>query len=238
MTPREQVRERIDPRALEERTQAIGRELFAAATREHDRLSVLNRWTAQVLAWCLSDRAVKASVLRFLDVLPSLHSPREVARHVRDYFPPDARLPTALRIGAGLAGSGVLTQGALALMTRQMVEQVARQFIAERQPDAADRVIRNLAVRGATCSLDVLGEQVLSEPEADRYVAQCHTLLRMCAESYATLPSSLLTVTCGPRVNLSVKPSALTPRFDPINPTQSLEGAARRLLPLLQQAAR
>ena len=40
----------IDARALEARTQAIGRDLFDLAKREHAHLSVLNRWTAQVLS--------------------------------------------------------------------------------------------------------------------------------------------------------------------------------------------
>ena len=225
-----------DSRALEERTQAIGRELFAAATREHAHLSVLNRWTAQVLSWCLSDQALKASVLRFIDVLPSLRTPREVARHVREYFPPDFRLPPALRLGTQLARPGLLTQGALALVIRQLVEQVARQFIAEHRSDGAARIVQALAARGATCTLDVLGEQVLTEAEADRYVSQCVTLLDGCAAASVTLPPSVAVARTMPRANLSVKPSALTSRFDPISPDDSVRRAAARLLPLLQRA--
>src|SRR3989338_690973 len=90
----------LDPRALEERTQAIGQELFAAAKRESAHLSVLNRWTQQVLAWCLADPTLKSSVLRFIDVLPSLRSPRAIARHVLEYFPTtNLRLPSAFRPG-------------------------------------------------------------------------------------------------------------------------------------------
>ncbi len=228
---------RLDSRELEARTQAIGRELFASAKRQHAHLSALNRWTAQVLTWCLTDPAVKASVLRFIDVLPSLRTPRAVARHVREYFPTsNLRLPSALRLGAQLARPGLLTHGTLAAVIRQLVEQVARQFIAESCPEAAAEVVRSLTARGATCSLDILGEQVLSDVEADRYVAQCSTLLRECAHTYAALPAERLPASCGPRSNLSVKPSALSPRFDPISPSASIEAAARRLLLLLDQA--
>jgi len=213
--------ERVDPRALEERTQAIGRELFAAAKREHARLSVLNRWTAQVLSWCLGDPALKRRVLQFIDVLPSLRRPRDIARHVREYFPTaHLRLPAALRLGTSLARQGLLTHGALAVLIRQLVERVARQFIAESHPEAARRVLQQLADRGATCSLDVLGEQVLTEAEADRYLERCQALLRI-----------------GPQANLSVKPSALTPRFDPISPHESLDRAFHRLEPLLDLAS-
>ena len=218
---RQPARERLDPRALEARTQAIGREVFAAARREHAHLSVLNRWTAQVLSWCLSDPELKAAVLRFIDVLPSLATPREIARHVREYFPTNVTLPPPLRLGSQLARPGLLTHGALAAVIRQLVEQVARQFIAEHRPEGSTRVIRALAERRCLCSLDVLGEQVLSESEADRYIAQC---------------AELLQESSGPQANLSVKPSALTSRFDPISPEQSIERAARRLAPLLHVA--
>ena len=227
-----------DPRALEARTQAIGRELFAAARREHAHLSALNRWTAQVLSWCLADPSVKGAVLRFIDVLPSLESPRAIARHLRDYFPTsDLRLPATLRLGSQLARSGLLTHGAVAGVIRQLVEQVARQFIAQSQPDAVEAVMHALALRRATCSLDLLGEQVLSEPEADRYAAQCRAVLRDAARACAALPSARRPLTCGPQVNLSVKPSALSPRFDPISPSASMERAAQRLLPLMDDAA-
>jgi len=239
---------KLDPRALEERTQAIGRELFAAATREHAHLSVVNRWTAQVLSWCLSDPSLKANVLRFIDVLPSLRTPRDVAQHVREYFPPDFRLPPALRLGTQLARPGLLTHGALALVIRQLIEQLARQFIAEHRPDGSARphandgvgarIVQAMSSRGATCTVDLLGEQVLTEEEADRYVSQCAVLLDECASASAALPPSVAVAREQPAANLSVKPSALTSRFDPISPEVSVRRSAKRLSPLLARAER
>ena len=225
----------LDLKVLEDRTQAIGRELFARARREHEHLSVLNRWTARVLSWCLSDPELKSRVLQFIDVLPNLRDPREIARHVREYFPPDFRMPSALRIGAQLARPGLLTQGALAALVHQLVEQVARQFIAESRPEGATRVIRELAARGTTCSLDILGEQVLSEAEADGYTAACGALLREAAAAYASLTGAP-PLHAGRMAGLSIKPSALTPRFDPISPERSVEQAARRAVSLWQVA--
>ena len=193
------VNKPIDVHAIEERTQAIGKEVFAIAQREHAHLSVLNRWTTQLLSWCLTDPQVKSAVLRFIDVLPSLATPSQIARHVRDYFPTQQlRLPPILRVGSGLARSGLLTQGAVSIVVRQLVEQMAHQFIAQSRPEGASHIIQELAARGATCSFDVLGEQVLSEPEADHYAAQCRTLLRDSSVAYqgATVAS------CGPRANL------------------------------------
>lgn len=223
---------------VEERTQAIGRELFAAAKQQHAHLSVPNRWTAQVLSWCLSDPAVKANVLRFIDVLPSLHSPRAIAQHVLEYFSAgDTRLPSALRVGSTLARPGLLTAPSIAAVVRQLVEQVARQFIAERRPDGIPHVLHQLAAQGALASVDVLGEQVLSEADADRYLEHCSTLLREAAAAYKRPGLPGFAAVCGPVVNLSVKPSALTPRFDPISPPESVERALLRLAPLLRTAS-
>ena len=152
----------LDPQALERRTQEIGQELFARARREHAHLSVLNRWTKEVLSWCLSDHELKSRVLRFIDVLPSLTSPRDVARHVRDYFPPGFRLPAALRIGSELARPWILTQGALSLVIRQLVEQVARQFIAESRPEGAARH-RDLRAFGRLAELQGVADEILEE---------------------------------------------------------------------------
>ncbi|MBI4598271.1 MAG: bifunctional proline dehydrogenase/L-glutamate gamma-semialdehyde dehydrogenase [Candidatus Omnitrophica bacterium] len=226
----------LDADRVEEHTQAIGRELFTSAKRQHAHLSVLNRWTAQVLSWCLSGRELKSRVLRFVDVLPSLKDPRDVARHVRDYFPPDFRLPVALRLGTRLADQGLLTQRALTGVVHQLVAQVAKQFIAAADPGGVSDAVHMLALRGAASSLDVLGEQILSEQEADRYVTQCLTVLEEAAKAYAQLPPSVLPVVCGPRLSVSIKPSALTPRFDPISPEDSVERACRRLLPVLKTA--
>jgi len=229
---------RFGPQEIEARAQRIGRELLAGAKRAHSHFSVLNRWTEEVLSWCVGDTSVKSEVLRLVDVLPSLHGSRQVAGHVREYFPRTmTRLPLALRLGATLARPGLLTAPAVAAVVRQLVERVARQFIAESQPENIHHVIRALAAKGATCTLDILGEQVLSEAEADHYAAQYDALLQETARSYAGLAASEHLVTCGPWANVSVKPSSLTPRFDPICFDDSVRRAGDRLLPLARRAA-
>jgi RHH-type proline utilization regulon transcriptional repressor/proline dehydrogenase/delta 1-pyrroline-5-carboxylate dehydrogenase len=229
-------KDQLDLTALEARTQVLGRELFEAATQQHAHLSALNRWTAQVLSWCLADPALKAGLLRFIDVLPSLTSPRDIARHLRETLPANTRLPAPLRFGTEMARRGLLTHGALALVIRQVVERLATQFIAGREPAAVAQVARELSAGGAACSFDILGEQVLTDAEADRYVDECIAVLRLSAEAYHALPDPKPRVSTPP-VNLSVKPSALTPRFDPISPPRSVARAAARLEPILHEAA-
>ena len=114
----------LDHQLLERRTQDIGRELFQRAKRTHEHLTTLNRWTKQVLAWCLSDHQLKTRVLGLIDVLPSLRTGRDVVRHLQDYFPAQLRLPPALRLGVSLSRPGLLTASVVWIAVRQLVEQV------------------------------------------------------------------------------------------------------------------
>ncbi len=225
----------LDLQAIEARTQAIGRALFELAKRQHEQLTTLNRWTKQVLSWCLSDAQVSTQVLRFIDCLPSLTTPSAIARHVRDYFPTgELRLPRALRLGASLSGQGLLTASAVSLMVRQLTEQVGKQFIAGTTPAEAGQTLRRLASQGMRTSFDLLGEHVLSEGEAEAYATRYATLLTGLHEAALAHPH---TKDVGVGVHVSVKPSGLTPRFDPIDPPGSLAGALRRLRPIAALAA-
>jgi len=228
----------MDSAAVERRTLAIGRELFEAVHQRHAHLSATDRWAGEVLRWCMDDPEIKRRVLRFVDVLPSVRSARACARLVREYFPSASqRLPAPLRLGAALARPGLVTAPAVAALVRILTERLARQFIAAADVGEVPQVVGRLAGRGMTCSLDVLGEQVLSEREADAYAGRYLRLVQELAAAYGALPGGDAPRSCGPRINLSVKPSALTPRFDPITPERSVDLAAARLLPVLEAAA-
>ena len=228
----------LDLKAIEARTQAIGRELFELAKRQHEQLTTLNRWTKQVLTWCLADAQVKGQVLRFIDCLPSLRTPQAIARHLRDYFPTDQlRLPAALRLGVSVARPGLLTAPALSAVVRQLVEQVAKQFIAGATPDDAGALVTRLASQRIMASFDLLGEQVVGEQEADRYAQRYTALLEQLGIACRALPS----VTSGrfqrSWVHVSVKPSSLSSRVDPLSCDDTVQRILARLMPIARLAA-
>jgi len=203
---------------IEARTQAIGRELFRLAREHHAHLTTLNRWTRQVLQWCLADAAVKVRVLRFIDVLPSLRTPEAIVRHLHDYFPThELRLPPALRLGVSLSRPGLVTASATAALVHQLIEHAAKQFIAGETVEEARTVGQRFASHGVLVSFDVLGERVVSEREADEYAAR-----------YAAL--------IGIAPHLSIKPSSLSSRFDPVSSAISVDRAVTRLRPLVSSA--
>jgi proline dehydrogenase len=117
---------------------------------------------------------------------------------------------------------------------------MAHRFIVGETPKAALRSIRQLWEHGATVSLDLLGEATVTQAEADRYAARCMDALETLADAAPRWPErpALEEDSLGPlpRVNLSVKVTALSPLLRPEAPEIGRDDAARRMRPLLARA--
>jgi len=202
------------------RVSEIGKDLFAQVRRHQGSIARFNKWTQEIIEWCLSNPDVKGRLLRFVDVLPSLGTDKILTEHLRDYFSPtESRLPLALRGGSVLTRTP-FTGRAVGAMTRHMAREVAKQFICGSSIDEAIDASRQMAEKNMTVTLDLLGEAVMSELESDRYQK---TYLDMIGR----FPAGS---------NFSLKLTALCPRFDPLAFEQSISGALRRLLPIIELA--
>jgi proline dehydrogenase len=102
------------------------------------------------------------------------------------------------------------------------------------------RVLRSLWHDGVASSVDLLGEATVTVAEADRYADRCREALRTLAPASARWPPRPLLErdSAGPlpRVNLSVKVSALTPLLRPEAPEVGKRDAAGRLRELMRLA--
>ena len=117
---------------------------------------------------------------------------------------------------------------------------MAHRFIVGETPRAAVKSIGRLWEHGAAVSLDLLGEATVTQPEADRYAERCMDALETLSEAAPSWPERpmLEADSLGPlpRVNLSVKVSALSPLLRPEAPEVGRDDAARRMRPLLARA--
>ncbi len=227
----------LDEHQLEREIQRIGREIFRLAHRHGARLSGQNLWVRQVMQWCLGDPKVKAQVLRFVDVLPSLRSPRSVVEHLRSSFPtPDLHLPVPLRLGVSLARPSLVTAAATTSTVRFIVAQVARQFIAGETEAEVLEALARLEAKGMGYTLDLLGEATTSDLEADHYRDRYLAVLDLLAQRDRRADRRTDPAGASPRVNLSVKPSALSPRIDPMAFDATVEEVVGRLRPILERA--
>lgn len=178
------------------------------------------------MAWATSDPEFRVKLLRFVDVLPALRSPGAVADHVRQYFRDDARLP--IRMGSEVAGRAAF-RPVLSKVVRQGVFTMADRFIGGSDPADALGGLRALMDHGTAYTVDLLGEAILSEAEADAYLTRYLALIAaLAAEPRGGGPERT--------PNVSVKLSALTSHFEPAAPEATCAAVKRRLVPLLQAA--
>src|SRR5580765_5321713 len=86
--------------SLDSRVLAIGKEIFARLDRGGP-LPLTRRWLYDRLMGVTMDHpALKVQLFRFVDTLPYLTEPRDVARHLREYLNEAADdLPWWARIG-------------------------------------------------------------------------------------------------------------------------------------------
>ncbi|MGQ0812121.1 MAG: proline dehydrogenase family protein [Nitrospiraceae bacterium] len=200
-----------------------------------------SRWWSQTLInTAMKDEAFKAQLFRFIDVLPSLKSDERVVDLVEEYLGGTGtqlfglqwglKALSVTKLGARLSGKSI----------RHQVEQMARTFIAGATIDEALPVLARLWQEGRACSVDLLGEASVSEREADQYRGRCLAALQQLGAAAKSWPSAprlerdhlgLL-----PRVQLSIKISALYSQLDPIDPEGSYRAIAARIRPLLDLA--
>jgi RHH-type proline utilization regulon transcriptional repressor/proline dehydrogenase/delta 1-pyrroline-5-carboxylate dehydrogenase len=185
------------------------------------------------------DAELRAALFRFVDVVPACRSLDDLARHLTGFLDEvDERPPpisAAMRMAHTRAGRTALGAAAAA-----GVRHMAHRFIVGESPRDALGVLRGLWNDGAASSVDLLGEATITAGEADRYAARCREALDVLGEATARWAErpALERDAQGrlPRVNLSVKVSALTPLLRPESPELGKRDAAVRLRALLRQA--
>ena len=199
----------------------------------------LGWWSEQVLDWAMSHPDFKTQLFRLVDVLPACRDDGEVLRHLDDYFDGVA-VPRAVELGVDVADHVPLGAVISAAVARRSVLRMARQFIVGATPQHALRGLSRLWRGGEASTVDLLGEKVVADREADRYADRVVELLDVLSDAAREWPTNLVLERdpwgALPRVNVSVKPTALSPRFAPLTGGEGLDDAFRRLRPALDVA--
>src|SRR5438093_6803808 len=158
----------------EARVQQIGRDLFERVAADRQAFYSADRWTAALFAWSLAHEDAKLQLFRFVDVLPALHSDRDLVRHLREYFEGrDAPYAGLLRTALGVARvAGRVGDAVIGMMLRETVRRLARRFIAGSTPEEARRAALDARRAGQAFTLDPLGQACLNDAQADAYEAR------------------------------------------------------------------
>ena len=197
-------------------------------------------WSHSAINLAMKDASFKTRLFHFIDVLPVIQDDERVVSLAEEYFGRESselfgfqwglKALASTSIGARLTGKSI----------RKQIEQMAKTFIAGASVEEAVPALSQLWTDGRAWSVDLLGEATISEQEADRYRDQClNALIELeCAAKAWSLNHLLEQDHLGPipRVQLSLKISALSSRLDPIDPDGSYESVAARLRPLVDLA--
>ncbi len=202
---------------------ATGREILRRMEGQPPAFFDRRRWTGRLMEAAMENPAFKARLFRFIDVLPALSTAEQVSRHLREYFlADDASLPGTLK--ALLRGATAAPAATTAYLVRRNVAAFGRTFIAGDTPEDALPTLRRLRSEGKTFTVDLLGEAVVSEREADA-----------CAERYLALVDALSREADFPLLNVSVKISSLYSRAGPANHEDSVRRISARLVPIFRK---
>ena len=225
---------------IEAETQKTGHRLWSRL--QHRQPSIFDRrwWDDRILSWAMADESVKVQMFRFVDVLPMLRGSAAVTRHLQEYFEAvREHLPWAARLGLDVSQPDSVLGRALAYNARTNARRMAERFIAGTSVEEVLRSVNRLRQDGMAFTLDLLGEAVISEPEAENYQQRYLDLIEGLSPATSTW-SENPQIDCDqfgpmPRVNVSIKLSALTSRFRPVDPVGTAEAVKHRLRPLLRR---
>lgn len=193
-----------------------------------------------MLGWAMSHPSFKTQLFRFVDVFPATTGDADVLRHVREYFEgPD--MPRVLDLGMGLADHLPLGEHLTASTARRTIRRMAEQFIVGSGPEEAVAGLHKLWRGGSAFLVDLLGEKIVTESEADRYATRVRALVETLLDATADWApddhlerDDLGTVS---RVAVAIKPTAVASLYAPLTRDEGLAQAQERLLPILTMAA-
>jgi RHH-type proline utilization regulon transcriptional repressor/proline dehydrogenase/delta 1-pyrroline-5-carboxylate dehydrogenase len=226
---------------IETLTRRIGKEIFSRVGVAGPVPFSPSWWDDRLMGLSMANEAVKFQMFRFVDVLPQLQTPASIVEHLREYFDESAdHLPRpalwALRL---LPGRGPLA-GALAAAVRWGARRLARKFIAGSNIPEAVQAVSALRQRSLAFTVDLLGEATITETEAVKAQFEYLELITGLSRSVNSWTENSLIDRDDqeslPRVNVSVKLSALYSQFDPIDPDGTSRAVRARLRPILRAA--
>ncbi len=219
--------------ALQGEIERRGRRVFELVNKHPEPLFSKAGFYRRLMALSMRDERFKAQLFRFVDVLPSLRRSSEIVEHLDEYFSDDGFGPL-VNVGVRLARIVPWVSGRI---LRWNVSGMARQFIAGRNPDDVMATLRKRHAQKIGFTVDLLGEGVVSEAQADEYAARYLDLLEKLARETKSWSDPLgKNSELFPVVNLSVKISALYSQISPADPADAIAHLAPKLRPLLRRA--
>ena len=228
----------------ESKTQSIAEDLIKSTRAKNNIFNRMRdgmRWDDKVLEWTMANPGLRVQMFRFIDAIPALQSKAEVANHFQQYMSAEAvELPSALKGMINFSDPDSFPAQTAAATITKAVETLAYKYIAGENIAEVIKTIDRLRKSGMTYSIDLLGEAVITEAEAQEYLQRYLDLIEQLTQKAKSWQRKEgIDLADGeeiPQVQVSVKLTAFYSQFDPLNPVGSKEKVCDRLRILLRKA--
>ncbi len=228
----------------EAKTQEIAKQLLAATQESRSFFAALRdqmRWDDKLLAWAMSNPGLRVQLFRFIDTLPALRSKPEIAAHLQEYLGDESvELPAALKGMLNFANPDSVPGQVAATTVATATETLAHKYISGENIKQALKTIERLRKEKMAFTVDLLGEAVITEAEAQSYLERYLDLMEQLVEASKNwLPVPAIDLADGeplPKVQVSVKLTAFYSQFDPLDAKGSEERVSDRIRILLRRS--
>ncbi|NQY80959.1 MAG: bifunctional proline dehydrogenase/L-glutamate gamma-semialdehyde dehydrogenase [Candidatus Caenarcaniphilales bacterium] len=168
-----------------------------------------NWWNQQILNLTAKLPTLQKQLFKYVDLYPTLANNKARRKFLSEYF-----------LEKSIFGAEILDSlkevpfisSSISSLTEFGIKTMSYNFIVDKNPEVLDKKLAELKELGLTCTLDILGELVVSEKEADQYF-----------DAYLDVIKSKL------EAQISVKLSSLYAHLKP----KSYELNKKKLLPRL-----
>ena len=231
-------------RSYETQTKEIAQNLIQSTRNKSnifDRMRDGMRWDDKVLDWAMSNPGLRVQMFRLIDTIPALQSKTEIARHLQQYMSAEeVELPDALKGILNFSEPDSFPAQTAAATITKAVETLAYKYIAGENINQVIKTIDRLRKDGMTYTIDLLGEAVITETEAESYLQRYLELIEQLSQKAPSWKRKEgIDLADGeeiPQVQVSVKLTAFYSQFDPLNPEGSKEKVGQRIRILLRKA--
>ncbi|MBE9232379.1 L-glutamate gamma-semialdehyde dehydrogenase [Cuspidothrix issatschenkoi LEGE 03284] len=234
----------IQNSTYEAKTQEIAKQVLTATGESRSFFSAIRdqmRWDDKLLAWAMSNPGLRVQLFRFIDTLPALHSKSEIASHLQEYLGDESvELPAALKSLLNFANPDSMPGQVAATTVETAVQTLAHKYISGENIQQVIKTVEKLRKEKMAFTIDLLGEAVITEAEAQSYLERYMELMKQLVEAskkWSHIPA--IDEADGemiPKVQVSVKLTAFYSQFDPLNAQGSEEKVSDRIRILLRCA--
>ncbi len=234
-----------DKATYESQLQAIARQLLTDSGKGRRSLFAKMKdqlkWDNKLLGWTMENPGLRVQMFRLIDCLPALSTKADIARHLQEYLgDKSVELPQALKGLLNFADADSVPANVAATTLSGAVETLARKYVAGENLPQALKSIERLRKQSMAFTLDLLGEAVITETEAEAYLNRYLTLMEQLTAAANRWPEVPQIDRANgvelPKVQVSVKLTAFYSQFDPLDVEGSQAKVGAHIRTLLRRA--